>query len=327
MKKSFIVLGIVLIVVVMMSSVLFVGGQTTTTGEKKELQFYLSFHDPTIEWGQPMKSGMNDAAKEFGFKAEMIGPTPMDAVKQLEQIKTLVDAGMVDGIVISPLDKKTFLPYINELMDKGIPVIISGSDIPESKRLATYGSTMESFEKISYGLAKVTIELLGPDPKGDVAILNVLPDLAALKKREEGTTRAIAEYPGLNLLGTYGSTIDFDKCYADIEALVDVNPNIVAIFAEDATTTPSLARVLRDKNLNDKIRSSGYDMTEESLLFVKSGNLDILCGTNPYAIGYLSMKALYEYVADGKKPVSVEIEPEYADKSNIDEVLAAYGFK
>jgi len=320
MKNYFLVLGIVLIAAVMMSSVLFVGGQST-------LQFYLSFHDPTVDWGQPMKTGLADAAKEFGFKAEMIGPTPMDAVKQLEQIKTLVDAGMVDGIGIAPLDAKTFLPYIDELMDKGIPVVTVTSDIPESKRLATYGQTFESLEKISYDQAKMLIKTLGPDPKGDVAILNVLPDLEGLIMRENGTKRAIAEYPGLNLLGTYGSTIDFDKCYADIEALVSVNPNIVAIFAEDATTTPSLARVLRDKNLNDKIKSSGYDMTEESLLFVKSGNLDILVGQNPYAQGYLSMRALYEYIVDGKKPVSVDVEPEYADKSNIDKVLEAYGIK
>lgn len=320
MKNNFSVLGIVLIVVVMMSSILFVGGQPT-------LQFYLSFHDPTVDWGQPMKTGLADAAKEFGFKAEMIGPTPMDAVKQLEQIKTLVDAGMVDGIAIAPLDAKTFLPYIDELMDKGIPVVTVTSDIPESKRLATYGQTFESLEKISYDQAKMLIKTLGPDPKGDVAILNVLPDLEGLIMRENGTKRAIAEYPGLNLLGTYGSTIDFDKCYADIEALVSVNPNIVAIFAEDATTTPSLARVLRDKNLNDKIKSSGYDMTEESLLFVKSGNLDILVGQNPYAQGYLSMRALYEYIVDGKQPVSVDVEPEYADKSNIDKTLEAYGIK
>ncbi len=299
--------------------------ETPQESEKTEekLQFYLSFHDPTIPWGQPAKTACEDAAKEFDINVEFIGPSPADPVKQLEQIKTLVEQGKVDGLAIAPLDDATLSPYIDELMDMGIPVVTLTTDAPDTKRLAFYGQDFDSLETIAYDVTKMTIELL-EEPKGKVAILNCLPDLESLIKREEGSKRAIAEYPDLELLGTFANKTDFAACYADVEALMTANPDIVALFAEDSFTTPSAAKVLRDMGIKDKVKLSGYDMTEEALLLVKDGYLDILVGQNPYMQGYLAIKALYEYVTEGIQPETVQVEAEYATPDNIGEFLKTY---
>lgn len=294
-----------------------------TEPETEKLNIVVSFHDPTLPWGQPAKTAVEDAAKEFGVNVDFIGPTPTDPVKQLEQIKTLYEQGKIDGLAIAPLEDKTLRPYIDELSDNGIPVVTFTTDSPESKRLAFYGQGFESLETIAYELTKKTIELL-PEKKGKVAILNSIPDLESLIKREEGSKRAIAEYPDLEYIGTFANKADFQDCYADVEALMTANPDIVALFAEDSFTTPSAAKVLRDMNLNDKVKLSGYDMTEEALLLVRDGNLDILVGQNPYMQGYLSVKALYECLTEDVAPVSVEVEAEYATPQNIDEFLQAY---
>lgn len=294
------------------------------TEEVVKYKFVLSIHDPTAPWVQPMKAACDDIAKEFGVEVLFTGPTPPDAVKQLEQIKTLVEQGQVNGLAVAPLDDQTFRPYIDELMDMGIPVVALTTDSPDSKRMAFYGQGFESLETIAYDLSKKTIELLGPNPTGKVAILNCLPDLESLIMRENGTKRAIAEYPGLEYIGTYAAKTDFAACYADVEALMTANPDIVALFAEDSFTTPSAAKVLRDLNVKDKVKLSGYDMTEEALLLVKDGYLDILVGQNPYAQAYYSLKALYEYLVNGTNPETLEVEAEYATPGNIGEFLRAY---
>lgn len=294
------------------------------TEEPETFKLVLSIHDPTIPWVQPMKAACDDVAKEFGVEVLFTGPTPSDAVKQLEQIKTLVEQGQVDGLAIAPLDDQTLRPYIDELVDKEIPVVTLTTDSPESKRLAFYGQGHESLETIAYDLSKKTIELLGPNPTGKVAILNCLPDLESLIMRENGTKRALEEYPGLENLGTYAAKTDFAACYADVEALMTANPDIVALFAEDSYTTPSAAKVLRDLNIKDKVKLSGYDMTEEALLLVKDGYLDILVGQNPYAQAYYSVKALCEYLMDGTAPQTLEVEAEYATPENIGEFLRVY---
>lgn len=300
--------------------------EKTAEVAKEKLNFYLSFHDPTTPWGQPAKTATQDAAKEFGVNVEFIGPTPPDPVKQLEQIKTLVEQGKVDGLAVAPLDAETFRPYIDELMDKGIPVVTLTTDSPKSKRLAFFGQGFESLETTAYDLSKKTIELMKVK-KGKVAILNCLPDLESLIKREDGTKRAIAEYPGLELIGTFADKTDFAKSYADVEALLTANPDIVALFAEDSFTTPSAAKVLRDMKIKDKVVLSGYDMTEEALLLVKDGYLDILVGQNPYMQGYYSIKALYEYKTANVMPTTIEVEAEYATPANIGDFLKAYNVK
>lgn len=300
--------------------------KTEATKAAEKLNIVLSIHDPTIPWVQPMKAACNDAAKEFGVNVDFIGPTPADPVKQLEQIKTLVEQDKVDALAVAPLDDETLRPYINELIDKGIPVVTITTDSPESKRMAFYGQGFESLETIAYEVSKKTIELLD-EKKGKVAILNCLPDLESLIKREEGTKRAIAEYPELELIGTFANKTDFAACYADVEALMNAHPDIVALFAEDSFTTPSAAKVLRDLNIKDKVKLSGYDMTEEALLLVKDGYLDILVGQNPYMQAYYAVKGLYEYMTKNVPLQSMEVEAEYATPENIDEFLRAYNVK
>lgn len=288
------------------------------------LNFVISVHDPTIPWVQPMRAAGEDISKEFGVNVQFTGPTPPDAVKQLEQIIALNEQGMMDALAIMPLEDQTIRPYIDKLVDGGVPVVTVGQDSPDSKSLAFFGQSFDSLEEISYQLAKNAIEKLGPNPKGKVAILVSLPDLEALIKREEGAKRAISEYPGLELLGTFSNHTDVVAAYAEIEALLTANPDIVALFAQDAANTPSGAKVLRDLGIKDKVAFSGYDMTEECLLLVRDGNIDFLVGQNPYEQAYMSLKALYEYKVNGVQPVTVEVEADYATPENIGEFLRAY---
>jgi len=292
--------------------------------EARELNLVLSFHDPTAPWAQPMGSAAADFAAEFGVNTQFIGPTPPDAVRQLEQLITLVEQGLVDGVAVAPLEDATLRPFMDEMMEMGIPVVTFVTDSPESDRMAFYGQSFESLETIAYETARQTIALLGPDPQGPVAILNCLPDLESLIMRENGIKRALENYPGLELLGTFSTRTGFAETYADIEALMTAHPDIVALFAVDSFNTPSAARVLRDLGVKDSVVLSGYDMTEDALLLVRDGYLDILVGQNPYAMAYLALMGLYEWIMHGVTPVTIETEAEFATPANIAEFLRMY---
>jgi len=132
-----VVVGLVLLLVILLG-VWFVVGRPPAEEAEEKLDFFLSFHDPTAPWGYPMKTATQDAAREFGINVSFIGPTPPDPVEQLEQIKTLIEQDILDGLAVAPLDAETFRPFIDELIDKGIPVVTLTTDSPESKRLAFF---------------------------------------------------------------------------------------------------------------------------------------------------------------------------------------------
>ncbi|MGE5528589.1 MAG: sugar ABC transporter substrate-binding protein [Patescibacteria group bacterium] len=319
MKKTLIFLGVLVLVAVMAFG--------STAGAAKRLRLVLSFHDPSIEWAQPMKNGVADAAAEFGFDGSFIGPSPVDAAKQIEQIKTLVEQGLVDGLAVTAMDQ-SFWPFIDELVDKGIPVVTVCNDAPKTKRLAYYGQPDSSLETTAYEETKKLCKEFLKGKRGEVAILNCLPEIQALQARVAGSQRAIKEFPNLKLLpGTYTKGTDVNKVYADIESLLTAHPKLVALIAEEAITTPTAAHVVRDKKLQKKVQVCGYDVTKEAVELVSDGSLDILVGQFPYKQGYLAMKALYLYITKGIKPETVDVGAEYITQKNVAEYMKSMGIK
>lgn len=318
MKKFLVMASLVILVLAMAVS---------GSAANKKLRLVLSFHDPACEWAQPMKSGVADAGEEFGFEASFIGPTPIDAAKQIEQVRTLVEQNMVDGLAITAMEP-SFKPLIDELIGKGIPVVTVCNDDPTSKRLAFYGQPIEAIEKTAYEMTKEFCETTLKGKKGKVAILCALPEIEALMDRVRGTRRALAEFPNLEVLpGVYTKGQDINKCYADIESLLIAHPDIVGLISTEATTTPTAGHVVRDKGLQKKVHVAGYDVTKECVELVSDGSIDLLVGQFPYKQGYLSMKALYENLTKGIKPRSVDVGAEYITPSNVESYLVSMGIK
>ena len=164
--------------------------------------------------------------------------------------------------------------------------------------------------------------------KGEVAILCALPEIQVLLERVAGTARAVKEFPNLKLLpGYYTKGQDINKAYADIESLLTAHPNLVGLVSTEATTTPTAGHVVRDKKLQNKVHVAGYDVTKECVELVSDGSIDELVGQFPYKQGYLSMKALYEYIAKGVKPASVDVGAEYITPGNVDQLMKSMGLK
>ena len=314
MKRILVFVGILLLVAVMASA-----------AGAKRLRLVISFHDPTVEWAQPMKSGMADAAAEFGFDASFIGPTPIDAAKQIEQVRTLMEQGMVDGLAIAAMDP-SYRTLISDVMDKKIPVVTVCNDDPSSKRLAFYGQTVASVEQTAYEMTKKFCSENLKGQRGEVAILCCLPEIKALLDRVAGTQRAMKEFPNLTLLpGYYTKGQDVNKNYADIESLLTAHPKLIGLISTEATTTPGAGHVVQDKKLQNKVQVAGYDVTKEVIQLASDGSIDLLVGQYPYKQGYLAMKALYEYITKGVKPKTVDVGAEYINASNIADYMKSMG--
>ncbi len=291
----------------------------------KPLRLVLSFHDPSVEWAQPMKSGVDDASQEFGFAVSFIGPTPIDSAKQIEQVRTLVEQNMVDGLAITAMDP-SFRPLIDELIENGIPVLTVVNDDPASKRMAFIGQPLEAIEQTAYEMTREFAETTLKGVEGKVAILCALPEIEALMDRVNGTRRALEEFPNLEVLpGIYTKGQDINKAYADIESLLTAHPDIVGLISTEATTTPTAGHIVRDKGLQDMVHVAGYDVTMEAVDLVSDASIDLLVGQFPYNQGYLSMKVLYEYLTEGITPQSIDVGAEYITPANVADQLSAMG--
>ena len=84
-----------------------------------------------------VKDGFSAKAKEIGVTRETLytGPQTLNATRQLEISKELVDKGSVQGIAVSVIDPISIESAINKALDAGIPVITFDSACDGEKDL------------------------------------------------------------------------------------------------------------------------------------------------------------------------------------------------
>lgn len=116
-----------------------------------------------------------------------------DAAGQLEDIRSLISAG-VDAIIVNPADLDALNPAIDEATEAGIVVV--AVDAPVSAAGAYNLSNNQ--EEYAYLGAKWLFEQLGGE--GKVVEMRGIPGHPADTDRDAGFSRALAEYPGIEVV-------------------------------------------------------------------------------------------------------------------------------
>lgn len=116
-----------------------------------------------------------------------------DAAGQLEDIRSLISAG-VDAIIVNPADLDALNPAIDEATAQGIVVV--AVDAPVSAAGAYNLSNNQ--EEYAYLGAKWLFDHLGGE--GKVVEMRGIPGHPADTDRDEGFARALAEYPGIEVV-------------------------------------------------------------------------------------------------------------------------------
>ncbi len=263
-------------------------------------------------------TGANDMAaelsKKYGVTIKIDWRTPMseDAQKQAEAIEQLVASG-VDGIALSASDAKVLTGAVNSAVDKGIPVVTFDSDVPQSKRLAYFGTDDVACGKM---LGDKIAESMGK--KGVVAILGGNQTAPNLQGRIRGVQEALKAYPDISILDTYYHAETPQDAVAKVEQVQAANPQITGwamVGGWPLFTANALDKVA------GKAKVVAVDALPAQLGYVKNGQVDVLLAQQVYEWGTTSVTILAEYLIDGKTPakpiVNADLVP--VTKANADE--------
>src|SRR5665647_979635 len=153
MKKTLIILVAVVLVV---SMALFVSvgckagttaattakaAETTAAAAKNAADFEIVYivKADGIPWFDVERAGLEQAAKDYGFKATTVGPPKADAALQAQMVEDYIAKG-VDAIAVCPNDPAAIEPVFKKANDSGIQ---------------TYGHEGSSFKNISFDIEGV----------------------------------------------------------------------------------------------------------------------------------------------------------------------------
>ena len=243
-----------------------------------------------------MRQGAEKAAAEFGVTYVQEGPTSTNAADQLRIFDSFVNQGF-EVIAISPLDEESLKPAIARAKEKGIVVLTSDADAPNSGRSFFVAQALD--RDLGYTLLDETVKRVGDN--GKIAIVSDSPTIqsmqnwiAAIKERSAAT------YPNIEIVSVDHTDGTAARAYQFATDAMTRNPDLKAVLGMASTTCPGIAQAVEAADAIGKVLSTGYCSPNTARDYIKSGAMPFSVLWNPADLGYLTVW-VGKHLAEGGK--------------------------
>jgi ribose transport system substrate-binding protein len=269
------------------------------------------------EYWQTVRMGTEKAAKELGIVVPFYGPeleTQVDV--QIGMFENSI-AKKVDGILLAPCDSDALVPLVEKATKQGIVVATFDTDINKTDNRISFIATD------NYAAGKLAGENAGRilGGKGKVMVMGHLAGTMDTRERLGGFIDVIkAKYPGIQLLETVYGDGDQQKSLDKATDIMRSNPDLAGIYATNEGGAVGVALAVEQAKKTGKVKIIGFDSSEQEIDFLQRGVITGFVVQNPFQIGYLAVKTLYEHLAGIKKaPPRIDTGVVWVDMKNFDQ--------
>ncbi len=138
------------------------------------------------------------------------------------------------------------------------------------------------------------IEAIGG--KGKIYIQNVKPGISSTDAREEGCKESVANHPDVTLVGVDYNDDDPSKAQAQVEAMLQKDPDLAGIFGTNVFSAQGAGQVVANKGLSGKVKVVAFDATETAIEMLKATTVDMVIAQKPSDMGYLAVEMAVAYL-------------------------------
>jgi ribose transport system substrate-binding protein len=246
-------------------------------------------------------SGACVAAKELGakYKVEILidlqTPKLEDVQEQAAAIERL-SRSEVSGIAIACSDANYLTPTIDQVSEKGIPVMCFDSDAPKSKRFAYCGADDTEFGKML--MKEIAVVLNG---KGVIAVLAGNKNALNQQRRLQALKGELKKYPNITLSpeNIYHNLEIPERAVETVTRAQKMNPNIQGWVL--LGSWPLLVKNSFNWNPGE-IKVVAGNAVQAELEYVKNGYVQSLVGVNCFQMGYKTIESLLNKILNNRNP-------------------------
>lgn len=250
--------------------------------------------------GIPYFSGFNDGAtaeaENLGIQYQQAGPATADAAEQLRIFNSLVQQNF-DAIAISPLDPQSMNSAIASAREKGIVVITSDADAPDSDRQLFVQQATDD----GLGASAMDEIAKAAGEKGQFGIVSGAPDtdtftrwIAAIEARQA------EKYPDMELVGGIRYTTTTEQALKETQNLITANPDLVGVIGIPSTAVPGVAQAVKNAGKSGEIAVTGFGSPQTASQFLKDGSMTSTVLWDVPQLGALTVWVMNELV-NGKE--------------------------
>jgi LacI family transcriptional regulator len=214
-----------------------------------------------------------------------------------EELRGVRERNEVDGLVAFGNMDAQAVEELNVFLQRGIPVILVGADIPQSGRLL---SVMPNYFTIGKMLAEIITRQINQSAEilvcaGDVVLPShnlVLQGLGAYLEENELTN------PVYKIHTSFNNRMDYGRIVYELEK----HPDIEACTCVYARGSLLLGQALKDTGRVGRVIAIGSDMFEENVELLREGVFTNLLNKNPYLQAYTAIRCMTDYLLRGVVP-------------------------
>ncbi len=284
-------------------------------------QLYLwCSYESTDDFMLMVYEGFEACGKMLGVQTQHVGTSQNDLTEYINSVERAISM-KPNGLAVHVFNADAYVDVINKATDNGIPVITTGPDSPNSKRICNIG--VENYDAGAFG-AKILGEKLNGE--GNVLIL-IRAGQHNSEQRVNGFKETLAEkYPNMNIVTEISVTAEIADQASKTAAALTANPEIDAIFCSLGIQAVGASQGCDQVGRSD-IAVFGFDRNPAQLELVKEGKVIGSIAQGCFNMGWWACLGLYVeangLLGDEPFPTFISAGVSYIDQSNVDAEIAA----
>lgn len=248
-----------------------------------------------------LRDGAQAKADELGIELD-IQDASDDAATQTDQLRNAETSG-ADVVIVNPTDSDAVGSAVQSLNNADIPVIA----VDRSSNSGEVASFVAS-DNVAGGKQAAEALAAAIGEEGEILVLQGIAGSSASRDRGQGFEEGIAAFPNIKVVGKQTANFDRTEGLNVTTNLLQANPNIKAIFAENDEMALGAIEALGAR-AGEEVKVFGFDGTADGLAAVEDGKLEGTIAQQPDELGARAVEQAAA-ILDGETPeeeVPVEV--------------------
>ena len=247
-------------------------------------------------------------AQATGVRVVHFVPKQPDNVDEQKAMVEQVLKDKPDAVIFIPVDDVAMIPSVKDLNAANIPVVLVANPLPGS--FVTYVGA-DDYE-IGYRQAHYLFEALGG--KGKIVVIEGTPAAPTNRERVRGYKRAVAEYPGIQVLGSGNGNYQQPDAKRAMEKFLAAYPQIDAVLAANDGMALGALEALKEAGRTSVV--IGINGILPAVQQIETGAILASVDFNMFKMGCTATRAAVRYLKREPLPEKVILPAEIIDKTN-----------
>ena len=213
-----------------------------------------------------------------------------------------------DVVIFIPVDDVAMIHSVKKLNAAKIPIVLASNPLPGS--FVTFVGA-DDFE-IGYRQARYLFEKLGG--KGKIVVIEGTPAAPTNRERVRGYQRALAEFPGIEVLGSGIGNYQQPDAKRVMEKFLRAHPQIDAVLSANDGMALGALEALKEANRTAVV--IGINGILPAVKQIETGALLASVDFNMFKIGCTATRAAVRHLKGEPLPEKIMLPAEIIDKSN-----------